>query len=369
MNRPHLDFALALHHQLPGEGNLPWSPYSVASALGLAAAGARGRTYDELAGALAPGGDLAGVGRMLRDSAQPREAEAAVANTLWMRAGWHFLAGYQETVRGWPGGQSRTVDFAGDPSGARMKINEDVSFTTRGLIQELLAEGSVHPDVVAVIVNALYLKVAWLNPFAEAATVTADFHTPSGARPVPTMRQQESFPYAAAGGWRMASLPSAGDVVVDLLLPDSAETPGATVPDGTVPDGFVPDGTALRALYGRLRPTKLELHLPRFRIEVAVSLSACLRRLGVTAAFDKEAADLSGITDTDRIWIEDVVHKAVLRVDEQGFEGAAATAVVMRTVSMDPSTPVPFHVDRPFLLLVRHRHTGAIYFLARVVDP
>src|SRR5690606_41764624 len=74
-----------------------WSPYSVASALGLAAAGARGRTYDELAAALAPGGDLAGLGKVLAESAAPRQAEAAVANTLWMRRQWRFLRSEEHT--------------------------------------------------------------------------------------------------------------------------------------------------------------------------------------------------------------------------------------------------------------------------------
>lgn len=354
MHQPHLDFTLALHDRLPAAGNLAWSPYSVASALGLAAAGARGRTRDELARALAPGGALDDLGRMLAASAEPREAAVAVANTLWARHGWHILDGYQRQVRDWPGGTVRTVDFAGDPEGARVKINEDVAHTTRGLIRDLLAQGSVHPSVVALIVNALYLKVAWLNPFAGADTRPAPFHAPSGRRDVPTMRQQESFLYAAAGGWQLVTLPTAGEVAVDLLLPDRDEPLTTAV---------------LTDLHRAARHTKVDLMLPRFRIEAAATLNDYLAGLGVVAAFDREVADFSGITDTDRVWIEQVVHKAVLRVDEQGFEGAAATAVVMRTVSMDLSEPVPFHVDRPFLLLVRHRSTGAGYFLARVVEP
>jgi serine protease inhibitor len=354
MHLPHLDFALALHHRLPASGNLPWSPYSVASALGIAAGGARGRTYEELAAALAPGGDLADLGRMLGGSARPSEAEVAVANTLWMRSGWHFLDDYQRQVGSWPGGASRTVDFAGDPDSARVKINEDVAQTTRGLVQDLLAPGVIHPDVVAVIVNALYLKVAWLTPFAEADTAPAPFQAPSGTRQVPTMRQQESLPYAEAGGWRMVTLPTAGDVVVDVLLSD-ADEPLAT---GTV-----------AALHRAARAVKVDLRMPRFHVEAAATLNDYLRQLGVAEAFDDRRADFSGMTDTDRVWIESVAHKAVLRVDEQGFEGAAATAVVMRTISMDLSEPVPFHVDRPFMLMVRHRRSGAIYFLARVVEP
>ena len=56
-------------------------------------------------------------------------------------------------------------------------------------------------------------------------------------------------------------------------------------------------------------------------------------------------------------------------MDEQGFEGAAATALTMRLTSMIVDEPVAVTVDRPFLLLVRHAGTGAVYFLARVVEP
>lgn len=357
MHRPHLEFALSLHDQLPASGNLPWSPYSVASALGLAAAGAAGRTRAELVRLLAPGGDIDEVAGMLAKAASPREAEAAVSNTLWMRQDWPFRHEYQRQVRSWPGGQVRSADFAQDPEGARTEINTDVARTTRELVQDLLAEGTIHPDVVAVIVNALYLKVAWLMPFPDGTTVPAPFHAPSGRRQVQTMRQQETFPYAQVGDWRLVTLPSAGEVVVDVLLPDGALADTALSASDVV------------ALHDAARPTKVDLELPRFRIEAGLPLSQRLQQLGVTAPFDRDAADFSGITEQQPVWLEQVIHKAVLRVDEQGFEGAAATAMVMRTVSMDLSRPVPFHVDRPFVVLVRHARTGAIYFLARVVEP
>jgi serpin B len=349
------EFALALHRQLPAVGNLCWSPYSVAAALALAAAGARGRTRDELAAALAPGGDLAGLGRVLADSGSPTDAEAAVANRLWLDLHLRFREEFQRAALGMPGGAVYPADFRSDPEGSRHKINEDVEQVTRGLIRDLIGEGMITPETAAVIVNALYLKVGWLNAFAEAATAPARFQAPSGAREVPTMRQQESFGYAAAGGWRMVSLPTAGTVVVDVLLPDA-------------PDA-VPTPALLAELQRAARPTKVDLAMPRFRVEAAAVLNGPLEQLGVVAAFSPAAADFSGISETERTFIDLVVHKAVLRVDEQGFEGAAATAVVMRMVSMDMSSPVPFHVDRPFLVLVRHPRSGAIYFLARVAEP
>lgn len=355
MHRPQLDFVAALHRELPAEGNLCWSPYSVAAALGLAAAGARGATRDQLAAALAPGGELAELGQVLAESATLAEAEVAIANTLWVERQARFHDAYQQAVRELPGGAVRTADFRNDTEGARVAINDDVEQTTRGLIKDLIGQGMLSADTIAVIVNALYLKVAWLSAFEAVATAPAAFHAPSGTRQVPTMRQQESLRYAATGGWRMVTLPTAAPVVVDVLLPDGApELPAAEV---------------LAELQQASRPTKVDLALPRFRVEATAVLNDPLRRLGVASAFAPGEADFSGITDQVRIFVDLVLHKAVLRVDEQGFEGAAATAVVMRMVSIDLSTPVPFHVDRPFLVLVRHPRTGAVYFVARVLEP
>ena len=356
----HADFALALYGELakdlPAAGNVVWSPYSVASALGVTAAGARGTTYDELARAL--GGELAGLGRELSAAARLNDAEVAVANTLWARLGLPFVDDYQRAVLGWPGGALHAADFRGDPEAARGKINADVEKTTRGLIKELLAAGAISAETAAVIVNALYLKVAWQQAFEEDATTPRPFSAPSGRRTVPAMRQMQRMPYAAAGGWRMVSLPTQSDVVVDVLLPDDA---GADLTKIGV--------SALTGLYDSAAPVQVDLTLPKFRLETAATLNGPLGGLGVVAAFDPERADFTGITP-ERICISKIVHQAVLRVDEQGFEGAAATAVVMRLASaFGPSRTVEFRVDRPFLLLVRHATTGAIYFLARITEP
>ncbi len=366
----HLDFALALYgelaEELPKDGNLVWSPYSVASALGVTAAGAGGATYDELVRAL--GGDLPELGRALSAAARLDDAEVAVANTLWARLGLPFEDAYQQAVLGWPGGALHAADFHGDPEGSRVKINTDVEKTTRGLIKDLLSGGTITAETAAVIVNALYLKVAWRQAFEESATLPRPFYAPSGLRQVPTMRQAQRMPYAAADGWRMVTLPTESDVVVDVLLPDGPPH-GPDGPDGS---GGILTGigaAALTRLYDSAAPVQVDLALPRFRIETAVTLNRPLGGLGIVAAFDPDRADFSGITP-ERICVSKVVHQAVLHLDEQGFEGAAATAVVMRLAGAFMSgRTVQFHVDRPFLLLVRHRGTGALYFLARVTEP
>ncbi|MGH4017349.1 MAG: serpin family protein, partial [Pseudonocardiaceae bacterium] len=110
---------------------------------------------------------------------------------------------------------------------------------------------------------------------------------------------------------------------------------------------------------------------PRLRLEWSARLSEPLAALGARELFDRDRADLTGLTPARPAWVDEVVHRAVLRIDEHGLEGAAATAVVvaMRALVTPPAEPLLVEVDRPFLLLIRHQRTGALYFLTRVTDP
>jgi serine protease inhibitor len=341
------EFALRLHSHLATEGNLVWSPYSVATVLALVAAGARGTTRDELVRALGAEPERLG----LAEAAALQDAEVAVAAALWARQGLPFEDAYRSTVAGFPGGALHNADFARDPESVRRAINADVRKTTRELIEELLPPGTVDADTAAVIVSALYLKAAWLKPFDRGGTRPGVFHGAGGRREVPMMRQTERLPYAESGGWRMVTLDAGGPVAVDVLLGD----------------GGVPDQRRLDDLRRSARATKVALSLPRFRVESRANLTGPLLALGIAAALGDDA-DFSAMT-SGPVRLDRIEHKAVLDVDEDGFEGAAATAAVMVLMGMDTSRPLEFRVDRPFLVLVRHPGTGAIFFVARVTDP
>lgn len=363
--RDHLRFCFALHRMVAGHGgDSCLSPYSVASALGLTAQAARGQTVDELVGLLTEADpDIAKQADLLRSAATLTEQSGhqapvlAVANTLWAADELPIEADFVGELAAWPGGQVKAAPFATDPERARRLINSDVASTTRDLIPELLPPGAVHRDTVASLVNALYLKTGWLHPFPRVEE--ADFHSPSGTRRVPTMRQTERLGYAAADGWQLVELPAVGRVSAIILLPEESlaqQEPGLTE-------------TGLARLLAATKLHQVRLSMPKFRVAARTSLRKLLPALGVRAMFDPNAADLTRLTARRPVWVDDVSHQAVLRLDEQGLEGAAATAVTMRTVAMITAPPVEVVVDRPFLLLVRHAETGVVYFFARVVEP
>ncbi|MET9626143.1 serpin family protein [Lentzea sp. NPDC006480] len=327
-------FALNLHRVAvpdPSE-NACWSPLSVASALSLAREAARGRTRAELDALL---GDF--------DPADSLDVPGlAVANTLWASDRLVLNPGFSLAS------SVRRTDFR-DHVTARKLINADVEQTTRGLIPELLAQ--VSPDAVAYLVNALYLKAGWETPFQRGATKPRLFHAPGGDVEVPTMTVTAELGHTRHDGWLTLGLPATSGVEVLVLVPDwSLEQP-------LDPSVFEVDDSA-----------RVALSLPEVDVRARFELTGTLQTVGVAALFSP-AAQLSGLSP-DALHVSEVVHEAVLRVDEKGLEGAAATAMGMtRGGRRLREEPIVVTVDRPFLLAVRHARSKAIYFLAQVARP
>lgn len=368
-----LDFTVGLHRAIAPDPdrNACWSPYSVAVALGMAAGAARGNTREELVRALTGGsGSTAGdtgigddgigdLARLLGAAAgiDPEDAQLQLAATAWLREDVEVTDGFADALARWPSGALRS--FGTDLRRAREEINADVAETTRGLIRELLGDGVLGPRTVAVLVSALYLKAAWANPFDRHLTRPRRFSTPAGPVEVPTMELVTELGYASTDRWQLVTLPGRGDVEAVILLPHG------------------PLGAAEAALSGaelgaaRSGTRRVRLRLPRLRLEWSTRLSGPLAGLGVRDLFDPDRADLTGLTPQRPAWVDEAVHRSVLRIDEQGLEGAAATAaiVAMRALLTPPAEPLLVEVDRPFLLLIRHQRTGVSYFLTRVTDP
>jgi serpin B len=370
---PELRFALDLYGRLAGadrDSGFVWSPYSVASALGLAAAGARGATRAEILAALGGADRPAEPGALAAALAagarlEPGEegvagARIAVANTLWADRALPVAEEFLTEVRDWPGGAARTVDFAGDPDGARQAVNADVERTTNGLIRNLLPAEEVHRYTRAILVNALWLRASWIQPFPAMATRPMPFHAPGGDVEVPMMQVERRMRYAQQHGWRLVTVSAGSGVVADVLLPDGE----IAAAEARL------DAATLADLLGAASPVTVALQLPRFRVEAQAALAEPLAGLGVRLLFT-DLSDLSGVTGgAESLKVSAAVHKAVLTVDESGLEGAAATALTMvLTTALIPERRVQVRVDRPFLLLVRHEPSGALYFLARVTRP
>lgn len=369
-------FALDLYAALREEdGNLFYSPYSVSLALAMAHAGARGETEAQMARTLhytlaqeqlhpafnALDHVLSGRGK----GAQGQDGEGfrlSVANSVWGQSGYQFQQPYLETLARNYGAGLRLLDFQNRPEPSRVTINDWVEEQTEGKIVDLLPEGTIDPLTRLVLANAVYFNAAWKHAFEGASTRPGPFTTRDGDEvEVPMMSQSETLAYERGEGYQAVELRYDGDALsMVILLPDLG---GFEAFEDSL------DGARVEAAVRALQPRLVALTMPKFTYSSSFSLADTLSAMGMPDAMSPGQADFTGIDGTRELYISDVVHKAVVAVDEKGTEAAAATGVVVRTTSAPAEQPVIVTVDRPFVFLIRDLETGTVVFAGRVLNP
>ena len=360
-------FALDLYQQLrTQEGNLFFSPDSISTALAMTCAGVRGDTEAQMAQALhfdLGQDELHPAYADHRADLARNQAKGDVAlhtaNSLWPQMGYTFLPAFLDLCQRYYGVAITPVNYAADPAGARQQINAWVEAMTQDKIKELLKPHYVTPLTTLILVNAIYFKGNWASQFDEQDTDNGPFYRLAGdAVAVPMMSQKARFGYRETDELQVLELPYVGgDLSMVVLLPrDRAGLPALEV-------SLTADSLALWT--ESPHPAEVRVLLPRFRLTGEFDLGDTLVALGVRDAFTS-AADFSGMTGQRDLFISNVVHKAMVEVNEEGTEAAAATAVAM--AKGVPSLEV-FEANHPFLFLLRENSTGSVLFLGRVVDP
>ena len=366
------DFAADLYRQLGRQdGNLFLSPFSVHVALSMARTGARGKTAAAMAKALRVEGapdQLTASARQVLTALKPgvedgtKVYELAVANALWSSPGYPLRDEFTRALRQGFQVEAREVDFAKNRSAACRTINAWVNDATRGKISEIV-DAMQLPDLTRlVLTNAIYFKSPWAEPFSKQATKDAPFHVRAGEKlDVPFLNQVKEFPYWKTDAFQGVELPYAGhELSMVLVIPN--EIDGLAAVEKSFSARTLDEGLK------SARRTKLFLSMPRFRTEAAFSLGDALVAMGMGDAFSP-AADFSGMTEKEALYVDSVIHKSFIVVDEAGTEAAAATAVAVAARAAPPKDPIPVRADRPFLYAIRHARTGAVLFLGRLVQP
>jgi serpin B len=360
-------FALDLYKAIDGTGdNLVFSPASISIALAMTYGGAAGTTASQMATALHfslpperlhPAFDALDLALEAAPAGGDGAFQLSLANALWGQQGFSFLPSFLDLLAESYGAGMHVVDFAHATEGARLTINQWVSSQTAGKIPTLLAPGILDAGTAFVLTNAVYFKADWLSSF-RANSQNATFNAPAGPVQVPMMTREGAVTGWSGTGWHAAELPYQGGTTSMVLI----------VPDAGTFDAFQSALTfdGLEAMLAPAATTFYVFAMPRFKFRTAVGLVPALRSLGMSDAFGG-SADFSGIDGARDLSIKDVVHQAMIAVDEKGTEAAAATAVVGERASAAAGELLT--VDRPFLFAIRDDATGTILFLGRVLDP
>jgi serpin B len=117
-------------------------------------------------------------------------------------------------------------------------------------------------------------------------------------------------------------------------------------------------------------PETVKVTLPKFEISFRRELVLDLPKLGLSLPFSPESADLQGIFKKgQQTFLSRLLHKAVVKVDEDGTEAAAVTMGMMQVTAMQPELPVEFVADHPFSFFIMEERSGVIVFAGHVLDP
>ncbi|KAH8352071.1 hypothetical protein KR084_001780 [Drosophila pseudotakahashii] len=344
--------------------NLISSPLSLEIALSMAYMGAEGKTAQEMRNVLKLSADKKEVARKYKDfmaNLEGREKVAILelANRIYVNDRFSLVPEFNQVVKDSFKAEAEAISVT-DPKKAASIIHKWVQQQTRNRIKSIVEEEDINPDLIAVLLNAIYFKGQWQYQFNTSNTKKADFRT-ADKKLVPVQMMSLS------GTFRASYRSDLDAKVIELPYRNSSLSMVIFLPNKV--DGLPELEKKIAGFTGLLQKQNVNLKLPKFKIEFKALLNDILKKMGIVDAFSRNA-DFSGLVKA-RAEISKVIQKAFIEVNEEGAEAAAVTGIFLvmtfKCATCGPPPPMEFNADHPFAYVIRDQKT--IYFQGHFVKP
>ncbi len=364
-----LDLFSRMTSQAKENTNTTVSPLSVSLALAMTYNGANGETKTEMEKAMKLSGFTAeqinNSHKALVEALHSGEPEVVfeIANAIYSRSGMTIEPSFIKTNQDY---YNAKVDALPASSSEALKaINNWVAQKTQNKILSILDQ--VDPHTAMILLNAVYFNGIWKSKFDDSETEKLPFFFSDGtSKNVPTMKLETSLEYASNDLFSAVNLPYGnGKFQMTVLLPNEGKTTKNVISD-------------LNADNWRkwMKTFKIEnpvvVHMPRFKFSWDAELSKVLGEMGIKQAFIPGTANFTGINKDGDLYIDKIIHKTYIDVNENGTEVVAATIVASIATSAwgtGPDLTKYFIVNRPFLFAITEKTTGAILFIGEITNP
>jgi serpin B len=342
------------------------SPASVAMALTMTFNGSEGGTKTAMEKSLGIAGlsgqELNAAHRDLRTvlASPDKGVKIEIANSLWAREGVTFKREFLGKNEDYFGAKVTTLDFS-KPE-APDAINVWVSEATQDKIKQIVDK--IPAEMALYLVNAVYFKGSWEDPFDAKQTVPREFTLFDGKKKeVPMMHDYGEYEYQKAEKFSAVRVPyGTGRLGMYVMLPNNGVPVAGVVKwlDGKNWDGFI----------GKFKKIEGRVGLPKFKSEYSVGLKDALVALGMGEAFEEGKANFTGMAAEPPLFISAVGHKTFVEVNEEGTEAAAVTDVaVAATAAPVQKETFELIANRPFAYAIVDGQTGAILFIGVMGNP
>jgi len=343
--------------------NIVISPFTVYGMLGMLANGAAGETRQEIVEAIGFDDIDALNSYYLTLSSALSEADARtdirLASSIWIMPGIQLKDEFGQTLTTFY--DTESYSLSNDPSRSLREINKWASDKTAGRIPSFMSD--LDSSVRAALFSATYFKGKWSKVFKKSSTAPGDFHNEDGSimKSTDMMVKDERVAWYHTDAWDAIDIPYGnGSFCMTVVLPAEggsvSETLEVLTPMNLTQASSSWSGTK-----------EMEIKLPKFSIAPeATDITGVLGELGMKKAFNKELCDYSAMSST-LLYFNQIIQSSMIKVDEEGTEAASVSGSLGAT-SAGPADG-KFHVDRPFIFLIREYSTGAILFAGTVRNP
>lgn len=361
-----LGFKLIKEVEADNNNNAFISPTSLLTALSMIYTGANGVTKEEIAKLLkAEDIDVktlnkANASLLSMINKDSDHMQLHIANAIWLNEDFHFQDEFAQANKDYFDAKIDEIDIADEES--PKKINDWVNNTTDERIKEIV-DTPLNPDLVALLINAIYFKGDWTHEFDKKETDDGAFHlTDEGKKDVPFMKLTEDLGYLENDNFQAVSLPyGEGKISMKIFLPKENNSLKEFKQTLT--------SQSWKVWNSEFQSEKGTVLLPKFQIEYEVSLNEVLQQLGMQSAFGEDADFSKMIQEDDPVWISQVIQKTFIDVNEEGTKADAATSIEMETTSASLEEPFHMEVNRPFFIAIVDEETGAILFMGSINNP
>lgn len=356
------DFGVRLLQNLGKEKqNCLISPFSVIYALGMTANGAQERTLEQME-------QVFGIKREELNAYLHAYAEAlpkgkkyklSIANSIWFKEDENFKVNrdFLQTNADWYGSEIYKQPFSPDTAD---QINHWVDEHTDGMIPEIVSE--VPEDAIMYLVNALAFDAEWETIYKESQIQEDTFTTEDGRKQQTEMMYSTEKQYLEDENTTgFLKYYSGKKYAFAALLPK----------EGVRMEDYIASLTGEKLQKILQNPVSISVNaaIPKFECKYETELAEVFRGLGMTDAFDAEMADFTGIGSykNQNIFINKILHKTFIAVDEKGTRAGAATAVEMvRGLALIEEKVV--YLDRPFVYLLIDCEENVPLFIGTLME-
>lgn len=374
----NLNFSLNLLNLLSKDTeNVFFSPISLSTVFGMIFLGSNAESRDQLANTFnfnmfktneeAHQGMLE-FSRLLRGQ---ENVQMNVANRILAQEKYEFLSDFVKGLKDFYEEDVLRVNFASPEKNKIVgDLNKWVEDMTNGKIKDLLQEDAVDSLTRMILVNAIYFKADWAQKFDKRGTQSSKFFTTKDDHTTTDIMFKSGefrLGYSSKLSCQVLDLPYKNPNFKMVIYLPSPHKDGGLVALNELQNNLTLDVMNNMDDHFSYTTEKIDVFLPKFRLETTMKLENILPKLGLKNIFDVSLADLSLMEKNKELYVSSAVHKAFLEVNEEGSEAAAATAAVigLRCVMVKPE----FRANRPFLFSIVHSPTETPLFFGRFVRP